>query len=352
MPKRYCGAGLIALSALLAACDASVDSAQTRNAQCVDIPNGMYFQMVEGRLVSTKISEIQGEERPSDTARRIGRTLSGMGYPWVSIEWDGEIAIVNGLARDENSRSDAFIAAKSVFEADTVAGKLVQRVVNRMEVRDAADAIALRLSEELELEGLGWMNVSMAGRVATLTGTARNAEAKEDAYRAGRSTVEGDRDAGEIVNIVVDGISLPGERAPLGRPLLELTPDASRNDCQVAFNQVMADRRVSFVSGESIVDNESARLLDALTGIALLCEAYEIEIAGYTDASETIGDSLDLSQRRASAVRDYLMAYGVDPDMLMARGYGRADLVQAPEAFDDAPAEMAETSFLVRERFD
>ncbi|MEO1661771.1 MAG: OmpA family protein [Pseudomonadota bacterium] len=352
MPKRYYSAGLIALSALLAGCGASVDSQQTRNAQCVDIPNGMYFQVVEGRLVSTKLSDIQGEERPSDTARRIGRTLAGMGFPWVSIDWDGEVATVYGLARDENSRSDAFIAAKSVFEADNVAGKLVQRVVNRMDVRDAADAIAMRLTEELEDEGLGWLSVSMAGRVATLTGTARNPEAKEDAYRAGRSTVEGDRDAGEIVNIVVDGIALPGDVSTLGDALLGLTPDASSTECQAAFNQVMAERRVSFVSGESIVDNESARLLDALTGVALLCEAYEIEIAGYTDVSETIGDSLDLSQRRASAVRDYLMAYGVDPDRLAARGYGRADLVQAKETSENASEALAETSFVVRERFD
>lgn len=352
MPKRYCGAGLIALSVMLAGCGASVESPQTRNGQCVDIPNGMYFQVVDGRLVSKRLTDIQGEERPSDTARRIGRTLAGMGFPWVRIEWDGEVAIISGLARDENTRSDAFIAAKSVFEADTVAGKLVQRVVNRMDVRDAADAIAIRLTEELETEGLGWLSVNMAGRVATLTGTARNPEAKEDAYRAGRSAVEGDRDAGEIVNIVVDGIALPGEAAPVGTALLELTTDASPSDCQAAFDSVMVNRRVSFVPGESVVDNESARLLDALTGVALLCEDYDIEIAGYTEASETIGDSLDLSQRRASAIRDYLMAYGVEPDRLTARGYGRADLVQAPEASEDASFTVAETSFVVSERFD
>lgn len=314
----------MALSVVLTACGSSVEPSAKSSSQCVDIPNGQYFQFVEGKLVSATRDDINGQERPPETTRRIQNTLAGMGYPWISLGWDGQTATISGLAYDQNTRSDAFIAAKSVFDTDPVAGALVQRVINNMDVRDTASAIAIRLTDELASDGYGWLRVVMAGNVATLVGAAPDSTSKEAGYRAGRSTVESDLDASQLVNIVVDGIAVIGEPSPVGTALIDLGTYASASDCQDAFIQVMTGRSVEFEPGESIVNNASARLLDAVTGVALLCETHDIEIEGHTDLLGRDELNMDLSQRRASAVRDYLMAYGVEPQALTARGYGNS----------------------------
>jgi outer membrane protein OmpA-like peptidoglycan-associated protein len=48
----------------------------------------------------------------------------------------------------------------------------------------------------------------------------------------------------------------------------------------------------------------------------------KVEIAGYTDSRSTNQHNMKLSQRRAEAVRDYLISKGVDADRLTAKGYG------------------------------
>ena len=305
-----------------AACGNAPDTAQTPASVCVDIPNGSYFQVVDGRLLAITSNQLDARERPPETARRIGATLAGMGYPWVLLDWDGQVATVSGLALDENTRSDAFIATKSAFEADPVAGALVQRVVNNMTVRDPEGAIAVRLSDELSDEGYSWLRVEMSGRVATLIGTAPTRDMKELAYRAGRNLVESDLSAGEIVNIVVDAISIRGNGEPIGTSLIGLRPDPSISECEAAYSALMDAQSVSFIPGESIIENESARLLDAVTGATLLCDGFSVEIAGYVPADTAPDFAMDLSQRRASAVKDYLMAYGANSEQLTARGYG------------------------------
>lgn len=48
-----------------------------------------------------------------------------------------------------------------------------------------------------------------------------------------------------------------------------------------------------------------------------------VEIAGHTDDKGTYEYNMELSQRRAESVRDYLMSRGVGGSRLVARGYGK-----------------------------
>ncbi|HSZ24358.1 MAG TPA: OmpA family protein [Cytophagaceae bacterium] len=47
-----------------------------------------------------------------------------------------------------------------------------------------------------------------------------------------------------------------------------------------------------------------------------------VEIAGHTDNVGDEGDNLRLSQRRADAIRDYLVNKGVSKDRILSKGYG------------------------------
>jgi outer membrane protein OmpA-like peptidoglycan-associated protein len=50
----------------------------------------------------------------------------------------------------------------------------------------------------------------------------------------------------------------------------------------------------------------------------------DILIEGHTDSTGSESYNLDLSQRRAAAVRDFLVSNGIDPERVTARGYGKA----------------------------
>ena len=60
---------------------------------------------------------------------------------------------------------------------------------------------------------------------------------------------------------------------------------------------------------------------------------HVLQIAGYTDSSGNPAKNVTLSQGRAEAVRNELIKDGVNPDMLVAKGYGSAD----PIASNDTP---------------
>jgi OOP family OmpA-OmpF porin len=53
----------------------------------------------------------------------------------------------------------------------------------------------------------------------------------------------------------------------------------------------------------------------------------KVEIQGHTDSTGTPAYNLKLSQRRADAVRSYLVDSGVNSDQLVSRGYGQAQPV-------------------------
>jgi peptidoglycan-associated lipoprotein len=64
---------------------------------------------------------------------------------------------------------------------------------------------------------------------------------------------------------------------------------------------------------------------DSLQGLIATLDANEnivIELASHTDSRDTEERNDILSQRRAQSVVDYLVSRGIDPDRLVAKGYG------------------------------
>jgi outer membrane protein OmpA-like peptidoglycan-associated protein len=76
---------------------------------------------------------------------------------------------------------------------------------------------------------------------------------------------------------------------------------------------------------------ESFPELNRIIGMLKDNPTIEIEIAGHTDSLGTDADNMKLSQRRASAVFDYLKGHGIRASRLSVKGYGEA----APVATND-----------------
>ncbi len=79
---------------------------------------------------------------------------------------------------------------------------------------------------------------------------------------------------------------------------------------------------VNFHSGSDELTDKSLAILDKVASSLKSHKGLRLEVAGHTDSLGNDTLNLDLSQRRAEAVREYLVSKGVDAGMLEAKGYG------------------------------
>lgn len=82
---------------------------------------------------------------------------------------------------------------------------------------------------------------------------------------------------------------------------------------------------VNFETGSATLPPRAERSLAAIGEVLAQYPAVRVEVAGYTDSTGPEALNQQLSERRAAAVRDYLIDnYSIAPDRLTARGYGEA----------------------------
>ena len=89
--------------------------------------------------------------------------------------------------------------------------------------------------------------------------------------------------------------------------------------------------RVNFEFGEATLIPVSERLLRTIGDVLLEYSDLRVRVGGHTDAISSAAYNLRLSQRRADAVRDFLIGYGVDADRLEAVGYGEGEPIASNE---------------------
>lgn len=82
---------------------------------------------------------------------------------------------------------------------------------------------------------------------------------------------------------------------------------------------------ILFASGLATIDAESAPILERLALAINATPGVDVEVVGHTDGEGSVEVNQDISERRAQAVVDRLIALGVDADRLRARGAGESE---------------------------
>jgi outer membrane protein OmpA-like peptidoglycan-associated protein len=70
---------------------------------------------------------------------------------------------------------------------------------------------------------------------------------------------------------------------------------------------------------------ENREVLSRIAGVLTALKGYSIYVYGYTDNIGSTEYNLSLSDRRAEAVRNYLVQAGLDPSIISTKGYGKSD---------------------------
>lgn len=313
-------------------------------------------------------------------AARVERALHATGHDeWARVEAHGRIMALFGVAPNEAARMEAIGAVKSAACCGGIARVAdntdLLKVVDPYEFearyedgaltlsgyapdRDARDEIAARAARvfgldevragEIEIAsgeppGANWIHAiefglsqlkrldhgvfRIEGEAMTLFGAAPNAGVRAEAARqllqapapfSGRAEITYAAPA----DAAVTDESAGDDGAPVPAPPEHPAPSPARGDCQAEFDRHLESGSVEFGFNAAELSPASAALLDAIAETALRCGRYNLKIDGHTDASGDPLFNVDLSQRRAQAVVDFLVSRGVDQSRLTAEGFG------------------------------
>ena len=106
------------------------------------------------------------------------------------------------------------------------------------------------------------------------------------------------------------------------------SPDAlaaeARARCQTAIDAAVSSGAILFTFNSAAVTAESTPVLEALAAALSDCPPVALSIEGHTDGVGATQANQTLSERRAQAVLDRLVALGVDGARLTAVGFGES----------------------------
>ena len=108
-------------------------------------------------------------------------------------------------------------------------------------------------------------------------------------------------------------VDIPGTVANFGCPELS---DKDKEDLKSYAKSIL------FNSGKSSFKNETIPVLEAMNAIFKKYPRSKFTIEGHTDSSGSAKNNQLLSERRANAVRDWLISNGIAADRLTASGFG------------------------------
>ena len=100
--------------------------------------------------------------------------------------------------------------------------------------------------------------------------------------------------------------------------------EVSNSMVELRGERIEIREKVQFETWQSDLRGSSFRLLDQIADLLKRnSQVRKVEIQGHTSITKRNRERLQpLSQRRANAVRSYLIEQGVRPERLVARGYG------------------------------
>ena len=189
--------------------------------------------------------------------------------------------------------------------------------------------------------------------------------------KAGTRALQGcpDSDGDGIADIDDKCPSLPGAIGNRGCPpdrdgdgvvdAMDKCPDApgpkERQGCPeqrvvVTKEKIAIAEKVFFETGDNRIKKQSLSLLDDIAKVLKQHpEIKKIRVEGHTDDVGEPAVNLALSQRRAAAVRKYLIGKGVNERRVVSDGYGDTRPL-ADNATDDGKAQNRRVEFAILER--
>jgi OOP family OmpA-OmpF porin len=210
-----------------------------------------------------------------------------------------------GFVADDGQRQALLAAATAAFtpQGEVVDELSVQEHPNPAEGQSAAQALA---------EALGAASPTLASGTfrtgpGTLTLTDGEAFSEAAADRLGASL----DDIGSRNGVAVDAAIDPAEN--------------DEDNLQSTLDTLVGRAGITFAPDSAVVEGSSEAVLDSVAEVLDEVPEPPVEVRGHTDSVGGAGPNQALSEQRAAAVVDELVARGVPEDRLTATGAGETE---------------------------
>lgn len=204
-----------------------------------------------------------------------------------------------------------------------------------------------RINEQIGAVRVQVSDLDQKTTVASTTADAakRKAEEAEELSRLaaeGRARAESDREAFEKRALSAEdqatAAKVRAQRAQAELDKVRRERDQEMNRLQRALNKIAKARRtedgvlvnlgtdsINFDFDKAELRSEERELLSRIAGILLTSSGYRVQVFGHTDDVGSKEYNQRLSERRAKAVRDYLVKAGIDPGIISTKGFGKSN---------------------------
>ncbi|WP_160110224.1 OmpA family protein [Caballeronia arvi] len=125
----------------------------------------------------------------------------------------------------------------------------------------------------------------------------------------------------------------PAQPAPVTPP-----PAPQPAPAAPAPRKVVLDEKTNFAFDSAALTPTAKDVLDKLVGESQGTKFASVTVEGYTDSTGPDAYNVNLSQRRAQAVLDYLKGHGLDAANFSAKGFGKSNPI-ASNATSEGRAE-------------
>ncbi len=293
--------------------------------------------------------------------RAAAEGLASIGADWASARVDGQQVVLEGAPP---SREAARLALEAVRDAKVPTPFGRASPVTRV----TGDFVWSRVSGLSDDGGINW-TFRLADGVLTLDGDMPSSEIRDQILLAARAEISPPRlisvqDSLTITNetvpegwvtVALRGVDtvtrcdrgvadfsarrftlnceLPGADAatvreiaiapiPLGQVgAVEILAHEAVESCETSLADLLGEARVEFTSSSAVIGSGSAELLDQVAIAVRGCPGT-LRIEGHTDSTGLDDTNQQLSQARAEAVRNALIARGLPANRLVATGFG------------------------------
>ncbi len=151
-------------------------------------------------------------------------------------------------------------------------------------------------------------NINVTEETVTVTGTGETA----GLYDAILSKLEVGFGADARFTIAVEEI--------IPEPVVEDQPDAK--ECEAEISALLDENQILFAPSSAVIESASVKTINKIVIILNRCKQAAFEIGGHTDSQGREEMNLKLSQHRADAVLDSLLARNMLLGDITAVGYG------------------------------
>lgn len=222
--------------------------------------------------------------------------------PQLAVQLVDGTLVVTGTTNSDLVKLAIFDRARTVVAPENVVDQLAVDLAVAAIPGDRVDALLDLLAampSMLTAGQLGWDGTSVS-----VTGTF-----VDDAARAS-------------FQAVADRVGATAVLSP--RPTATAEQAAA---LEAELNALVAAQPILFEKGSTVISAASQATVQRVAGIAKRYAGVRIEVQGHTDSEGDPGRNLTLSQQRAGAVLDALVALGVPAADLTATGFGMTQLI-------------------------